>query len=38
MYKGLDQNIFEISKIPDPVLEITDIEAYNAQEGLASAR
>ncbi len=35
MYKGLDQNIFEISKIPDPVLEITDIEAYNAQEGLA---
>jgi phosphoribosylformylglycinamidine synthase len=35
MYNGLNQDIFEILHKPEPVLEITDIEAYNIQEGLA---
>ncbi|MEN8203622.1 MAG: phosphoribosylformylglycinamidine synthase [Bacteroidota bacterium] len=35
MYEGLDQQSFHIDRSPEPVLEITDIEAYNRQEGLA---
>ncbi|MEX2370204.1 MAG: phosphoribosylformylglycinamidine synthase [Bacteroidales bacterium] len=35
LYDGLDQEIFRISKKPDPVLRINDIAAYNQQEGLA---
>ena len=36
MYKrGLDQQIFTIDKKPDPIRHITDLAAYNEQEGLA---
>lgn len=35
VYKNLDQHIFTIDKDPEPILEITDIQAYNKQEGLA---
>jgi phosphoribosylformylglycinamidine synthase len=35
IYDGLDQNIFTIDKLPDPIIEIDNIEDYNQQEGLA---
>ena len=35
IYNGLDQEIFTISKKPDPIVYIEDLEAYNVQEGLA---
>ena len=35
MYKGLDQSIFTINIEPAPIQHITDLEAYNEQEGLA---
>jgi len=35
MYTGLDQDIFSIDRIPEPVYEIDDIAAYNESEGLA---
>ena len=35
IYNGLDQAIFTISKQPDPIVYIDDLEAYNRQEGLA---
>ncbi|MDR1408047.1 MAG: phosphoribosylformylglycinamidine synthase [Tannerella sp.] len=35
IYDGLDQDVFTIRKQPAPILHIDDIEAYNAQEGLA---
>lgn len=35
IYNGLDQEIFTISKQPDPIVYIEDLEAYNQQEGLA---
>jgi len=35
VYHGLDQEIFTVHHDPEPVREITDIAAYNAQEGLA---
>ena len=35
VYNGLDQMIFTISKQPDPIVYIDDLEAYNQQEGLA---
>ncbi|MCH5216192.1 MAG: phosphoribosylformylglycinamidine synthase [Muribaculaceae bacterium] len=35
VYRGLDQKIFEITKIPDPIIYIEDIAKYNEQEGLA---
>ena len=34
-YHGLDQEIFTINIIPEPIREISDIAAYNLQEGLA---
>ncbi|MFH0756952.1 MAG: phosphoribosylformylglycinamidine synthase [Bacteroidota bacterium] len=34
-YEGLDQSLFTIGKEPEPVMEISDIAAYNAKEGLA---
>lgn len=34
-YKGLDQGIFTINIVPEPILEIDDIAAYNQKEGLA---
>ena len=35
IYQGLDQQIFNIDKQPDPVVLIDDIDAYNVAEGLA---
>ena len=35
IYDGLNQDVFTIDKMPDPIIEIDDIEAYNVQEGLA---
>jgi phosphoribosylformylglycinamidine synthase len=34
-YTNLDQDIFTISKQPDPILHIDNIAAFNKQEGLA---
>ena len=34
-FNSLTQNIFEINVVPESILEIEDIEAYNIQEGLA---
>ena len=34
-YDGLNQEIFTVNRQPEHVLEITDITAYNQQEGLA---
>ena len=34
-YKGLTQDVFKIDVLPKSILEIDDIAAYNAQEGLA---
>ncbi|MBQ5456838.1 MAG: phosphoribosylformylglycinamidine synthase, partial [Prevotella sp.] len=35
MYKGLNQNIFNVNRQPEPIKFVEDIEAYNEQEGLA---
>lgn len=35
IYNGLNQDIFKISKQPDPILYIEDVAIYNKQEGLA---
>jgi phosphoribosylformylglycinamidine synthase len=35
LYEGLDQTIFTIEKLPDPVFYINDIKEYNHKEGLA---
>ena len=35
VYDGLNQEIFTISKQPEPIIEIDDIATYNKQEGLA---
>ncbi len=35
MYKGLNQTVFNIDKQPEAIVHITDIAAYNKQEGLA---
>lgn len=34
-YKGLGQDLFTINIVPEPILEIEDIAAYNQKEGLA---
>ncbi|WP_114781213.1 phosphoribosylformylglycinamidine synthase [Botryobacter ruber] len=34
-YNGLDQDIYDIHIQPEPVLPVTDIAAYNKQEGLS---
>lgn len=34
-YKGLDQDVFAVDILPQPVQEITDIASYNLSEGLA---
>ena len=38
IYNGLNQTIFTISKQPDPIIYIEDLETYNQQEGLALSR
>lgn len=35
IYHGLDGSIFTVSRKPEPVMYISDFEAYNRQEGLA---
>jgi len=35
LYDGLDQELFTIDREPEAILEIDDIAAYNAREGLA---
>jgi len=35
LYVGLDQSIFTIDKLPDPIIEIENIEIFNKKEGLA---
>jgi phosphoribosylformylglycinamidine synthase len=35
VYHGIDQDVFTIHHAPEPILEITDIAAYNEKEGLA---
>ncbi|MEI6679435.1 MAG: phosphoribosylformylglycinamidine synthase [Mariniphaga sp.] len=35
VYKGLDQKIFVINHLPEPVILVEDIAAYSAREGLA---
>lgn len=35
LYKGLDQTIYTINIVPEPILNISDIAAFNKQEGLA---
>ncbi|HMB62100.1 MAG TPA: phosphoribosylformylglycinamidine synthase [Eudoraea sp.] len=34
-YERLDQDLFKIDVVPEPILNIEDISAYNQQEGLA---
>ena len=34
-YNGLNQDIYTINIQPEPILEVTDIAAYNEKEGLA---
>jgi phosphoribosylformylglycinamidine synthase len=35
LYQEIDQNIFHIDRKPEPVKEITDLETYNKEQGLA---
>ena len=35
MYKGLDQRIFTVNHTPEPIRQVTNLEEYNEQEGLA---
>jgi len=35
LYEGLDQSIFTIDRLPDPVFYIDNIKEYNNKEGLA---
>ena len=34
-FSGLDQTIFEVDITPDPIIPVSDIKAFNEQEGLA---
>lgn len=35
VYNGLDQHIFDLDRLPEPIVEIDDIREYNKTEGLA---
>jgi phosphoribosylformylglycinamidine synthase len=35
VYNGLDQTVFSIDKLPDPVIYIDNVAQYNQKEGLA---
>ena len=37
-YNGLDQQVFTVSRQPEPVRHVDDLEAYNEQEGLALSK
>ena len=34
-FHGLDQSVFKINITPDPIIQISDIDAYNNEQGLA---
>jgi len=34
-FKGVNQDVFKVDVVPEPILEIDDIAAYNEKEGLA---
>ncbi len=38
IYNGLDQSLFTISKQPEPIVYIDDLDAYNQKEGLALSK
>lgn len=38
LYDGLGQDLFTVSKMPDPVILVDDIEEYNRREGLALSK
>ncbi len=38
LYTSLDQEIFSISRQPEPIKHVTDIASYNQEEGLAKPR
>ena len=38
MYKGLNQEIFDVNIKPQPIIYIENLEEYNEQEGLALSR
>ena len=38
VYNGLDESIFDIDVIPEPMTNIINIEAYNQKEGLALSK
>jgi len=35
LYSNLDQTIFTTDRLPEPIIQVTDIAAYNQKEGLA---
>ena len=35
LYHGLDEQVFTLNKVPEPIRYVKDIAAYNAQESLA---
>jgi phosphoribosylformylglycinamidine (FGAM) synthase-like enzyme/phosphoribosylformylglycinamidine (FGAM) synthase-like amidotransferase family enzyme len=35
IYEGIDQEVFTIRKMPEPIVPVEDIAAYNRSEGLA---
>ncbi|MDY0359466.1 MAG: phosphoribosylformylglycinamidine synthase [Bacteroidales bacterium] len=35
MYRGLDEHVFDTGRVPEPVREVRDMEAYSHREGLA---
>lgn len=35
VYEGLDSSLFKVNRVPEPVVYIDDIAAYNKKEGLA---
>lgn len=35
VYDGIDSNVFTVTKTPDPIVYIEDLEQYNQSEGLA---
>jgi phosphoribosylformylglycinamidine synthase len=37
-YQGLDQEVYKIERLPEPVIEINDISTYNDREGLALSK
>ena len=38
MYNGIGQDVFTVNHEPEPIKYVDDLEKYNEEEGLASAR